>query len=189
MAAAFQHSTSTLFGSICLSSLLALMVRLPLFVAPRYLARIIHMCCYAFVPSPIAAMIDPLTLTYSAIHSLPILSASKATANLKFMDTAGYGPQRHPRVAYRLSKMLLTAARSVTAICLGIGAWIAAARHVNGGSLYGYLVGLIAGCIGWAVIGATEGCLTNVVDACAVCVASEGSGGTHCREAQAAFGG
>jgi hypothetical protein len=85
--------------------------------------------------------------------------------------------------------MLLSAARSVTAMAMGVVAWVAAAREVNGGSAYGYVVGLVAGAISYAVIGATEGCLTNVVDACAVCVASEGAGGSRCREAQAAFGG
>jgi len=189
MTAALHHSTTTLFGSICLSAMLALLVRLPLFVAPRRFVGIIHLFCFQFIASPIAALINPLTLTYGAIHSLPLLTSSRATMNLKFVDTAGFGPGRHPRTAYRLSKMLLSAARGVTAMSLGIGAWVAAARHVNGGSVYGYLVGLIAGCIGWAIIGATEGCLSNVVDACLVCVGSEGSGGTHCREAQMVFGG
>ncbi|KAA8894961.1 hypothetical protein FN846DRAFT_900749 [Sphaerosporella brunnea] len=189
LSAAFHHSTSTLFGSISLWALLALLVRVPLYVAPRSISRILHAICYTLVPSPIAAVISPLTVTYAAIHSLPLLVASKATAGLKFFDTAGYGPQQHPRAAYRLSKMLLTAARGVTAMALGVVAWVSAARDVNGGSAYGYIVGLVAGAIAWAVIGATEGCLSNVVDACAVCVMSEGTGPSRCREAQAAFGG
>ena len=192
MLAALHHSTTTLFGSICLSALLALLVRLPLFVAPRRFVGIIHLFCFQFIASPIAALINPLTLTYAAIHSLPLLPSSRATINLKFVDSAGFvgaSRQPHPRTAYRLSKMLLTAARGVTAMSLGVGAWVAAARSVNGGSVYGYLVGLIAGSIAWAIIGATEGCLANVVDACLVCVASDAGGGSHCREAQLVFGG
>ena len=189
MSAAFHHSTTTLFGSICLSAMLALLVRLPLIVAPRRLVGFIHLFCFQFITSPIAAIINPLTLSYAAIHSQPLLASSRATMNLKFVDTAGFGPGRHPRTAYHLSKMLLTAARSVTALSLGVAAWVAASRGGEGGNAYGYLVGLIAGCIGWAIIGTTEGCLSNVVDAALVCVGSEGTGGSHCREAQMVFGG
>lgn len=50
------------------------------------------------------------------------------------------------------------------------------------GSLYAYVVGLIAGAIGWGVLGAMEGVLAGVVDACLVCWGSEtgagGGGGT-----------
>jgi hypothetical protein len=48
------------------------------------------------------------------------------------------------------------------------------------GSLYAYVVGLIAGAIGWGVLGAMEGVLAGVVDACLVCWGSEtgaGAGG------------
>jgi len=108
---------------------------------------------------------------------------------MRFVDTAGYGAGgKHPRTAYKLSKMLLTATRGVTALTLGTGAWVAA-RDNNGGSGYGYIVGMIAGAIGWGVLGATEGCLSNIVDACLVCVGSEGPNAGHCREAQAVFGG
>jgi hypothetical protein len=189
MSAALHHANTTLFGSICFSAFLALLVRLPLLIAPRRFVGIIHLLCFQFVASPIAALINPLTLTYAAIHSQPLLASSRAVLNLKFVDTGGYGRSHHPRVAYRFSKMLLTAARTVAAMSLGIGAWVASARSVDGGSVYGYLVGLIAGCIGWCIIGATEGCLSNVVDATLVCVGSEGGGGTHCREAQLVFGG
>jgi uncharacterized membrane protein len=85
--------------------------------------------------------------------------------------------------------MLLTAARGVTALTFGVAAWVTAARNVNDGSMYGYVVGLIAGSIGWAILGATEGCLGYVVDATIVCVGSEDGVGSHCREAQLVFGG
>lgn len=165
-------------------------MRIPLLVAPRRLSAILQLFCFQFIASPIAALITPLTLTYAAIHSQPLLTSSRATMSMRLVGAAGVGPGRHPRTAYRLSKMLLTAARGVAALGLGMVAWVAAARSVNGGSVYGYLVGLIAGCIGWAIIGATEGCLSNVVDACLVCVGSEPQGGaSHCREAQVMFGG
>lgn len=189
MSAALHHSTTTLFGTICFSTLVALLVRLPLMVAPRRIAALAHMFCFNFISSPVAALTNPLTLTYGAIHSQPLIPSSRAISNLRFIDTAGFGTgNRQPRTAYRLSKMLLTATRGVTALSLGIGAWVTA-RDSNGGSGYGYIVGLIAGAIGWGVLGATEGCLSNIVDACLVCVGSEGPNGGHCREAQMVFGG
>ncbi|KAI5819007.1 hypothetical protein BZA77DRAFT_332413 [Pyronema omphalodes] len=188
VSAALSHSTVTLFGPIALHSLMSLLVRLPILIAPPRLASLLHLFCFQFITSPIASLIDPLTLTFSAVHSIPLLSASRGVSQLRCVDTAGFGPQSHPRPAYRLAKMLLTSARAIAALGMGMAAWVAAARQVNGGSVYGYLVGLMAGSIGWAVIGATEGCLSNVVDATLVCVASEGDRG-FCREARAAFGG
>ena len=41
------------------------------------------------------------------------------------------------------------------------------------GSLYAYVVGLMAGAIGWAVLGAMEGVLSGVLDAVVVCWGSE----------------
>jgi len=190
MGAALHHSTTTLFGTICFSAFAALMVRVPLYVAPRRIAGFIHLLCFNFIASPIAALIDPLTLTYAAIHSQPLISSSRAITNLQFIDNAGFGPKKHPRTAYGLARMLLTAARGITALSLGIGGWIYAAKDAHVHSGYGYLVGLIAGCIGWAVIGATEGSLSNIVDSTLVCVGSDnGAGGSHCREAHMVFGG
>ena len=45
------------------------------------------------------------------------------------------------------------------------------------GSLYGYLVGLIAGAVGWVVVGGIEGAAGMVVDACFVCFAVDFEGG------------
>lgn len=61
------------------------------------------------------------------------------------------------------------------------------------GSLYAYVVGLIAGAIGWGVLAAMEGVLAGVVDAAVVCWGSE-VGSTqgearYCREAGWLFGG
>lgn len=65
------------------------------------------------------------------------------------------------------------------------------------GSLYAYVVGLIAGAIGWAVLGAMEGVLGGILDAVVVCWGSEmgrarageaedeDGGGGYCAEAGA----
>lgn len=185
MTAALAHATSTLFGSICLAALVSLLVRLPLLLAPRRIAGIIHLFAFNFIASPIAALVHPLTLSYAAIHSVPLRSSARQVARLRVVDTAGFGPGQHPRTAYRFARMVLTAARGVAALALGLGAWVAAAK----GSGYGYVVGGIAGSIGYAVLGATEGCLSNIVDAALVCNGSESEGTCHCREAQLVFGG
>lgn len=64
------------------------------------------------------------------------------------------------------------------------------------GSLYAYIVGLIAAAIGWGVLGSVDGVLTGVVDAAVVCWGSEMQGqsggrgeGRYCREAGWLFGG
>ena len=112
---------------------------------------------------------------------------------MRFIDTSGFGAGHHPRAAYRLARMLLSGTRAVMALSLGVGAWVGTTRGsgegVVGSSMYGYIVGMIAGAIGWGVLGATEGSLSNVVDACLVCVGSEPGEGTHCREAHMVFGG
>ncbi|TGZ83929.1 hypothetical protein EX30DRAFT_353779 [Ascodesmis nigricans] len=206
--AAFAHSSTTIFGTLSFHSFLSLLVRLPLIVAPRRIASLIHIVCFQFIASPITALISPLTLTFSAIHSQPLISSSRTVSNLAFLEHINHSIQKNKRSlnqgigrpnqpvpvqaqekrnAYRLAKMMLTATRGVTAAALGMAAWIQ-----SRGSVYGYLVGLIGGTIGWAILGATEGCLGNVVDAVLVCVATEegtGNVGTACREAQLAFGG
>ena len=97
--------------------------------------------------------------------------------------------------------MILSAARLATALSMGIGGWVYGARQEiltgptsgAGGSQYGYLVGLIAGAVGWVVVGGIEGAAGMVVDSCFVCFAVDFEGGVHssghCREAWQAFGG
>jgi len=99
-----------------------------------------------------------------------------------------------------MAKMILSATRLATALSMGIGGWIYGARQeilagsASGamGSLYGYLVGMIAGAVGWVVVGGIEGAAGMVVDACFVCFAIDFEGGIggigHCREAWQAFG-
>lgn len=194
MNAAIHHSISILFGTICFSSGVALMVRLPLYILPGRIAGFVHLIFYKWIASHVVALTNPLTLTYAAIHSQPLISSSRAVAEMRFIDTSRYGGGRHhPRTAYKLAKMLLSGTRAVMSLSLGAGAWIATTRGsgegVFGSSMYGYVVAMIAGAIGWGVLGATEGCLGNIVDACLVCVGSEPGEETHCREAQMVFGG
>ena len=74
-------------------------------------------------------------------------------------------------------------------LALGFGGWVSTARS----SLYAYVVGLIAGTIGWSVLGAMEGVLSGIVDAAVLCWASEVSSSRrearYCREAGWLFGG
>ena len=59
------------------------------------------------------------------------------------------------------------------------------------GSVYAYIVGLIAGTIGFAVLGAVENVVGAVLDAAVVCWASETGGRAEarfCREAGDLFG-
>lgn len=85
-------------------------------------------------------------------------------------------------------------------MALGFGGWVSTARSLRlvgtdglRGSLYAYVVGLIAGAIGWGILGAMEGVLACIVDAVVVCWSSEvGSSGRgevrYCREAGDLFG-
>ncbi len=96
-------------------------------------------------------------------------------------------------------------------LALGFGGWVSTAHSLKiagagagtgtsggvRGSLYAYIVGLIAAAIGWGVLGSMEGVLAGVVDAVVVCWGSEvgdplagGRGeARYCREAGWLFGG
>ncbi|KAK6341097.1 hypothetical protein TWF696_009399 [Orbilia brochopaga] len=187
--AAMYHASTTMLGTVCFSSFVTLMVRLPLLVLPHRIGSLIHMLSFNLIASPIVALSDPLAVTYAAIHSLPLVQASRQIDRLRLLSNKLSGQDSHTRRAYHLSKMLLTAARWMTSLALGIGAWIRTAHINDRGSLYGYVVGLLAGSIGWTILGAAERSLANVVDACLVCAASDNTGGKYCREAQTAFEG
>jgi len=85
-------------------------------------------------------------------------------------------------------------------LALGFGGWVTTARSVTiqdgnsaiRGSLYAYVVGLIAGVIGWSILGAMEGVLSCIVDAAIVCWGSEvgisNREARYCREAGWLFG-
>ena len=202
--AALSHSFTTLFGTVCLSTLLTLLVRLPVLVLPRRLIALVGFCSYTLLPNSIMILTHPTTLTYSAIHSHPLAASARAVSQLSFMNPAGaaaayrfqsrraVSPKTSSILPYNLALLLLHATRLITSFAFGFGAWVSTARQltISGasstrGSLYAYIVGLIAGAIGWGVLGAMEGVLTGVVDAVVVCWASEVRNGEvkYCREA------
>ncbi|KAK0705009.1 hypothetical protein B0H67DRAFT_367895 [Lasiosphaeris hirsuta] len=213
VSAALGHSLTTIFGSISLSTLLALGIRLPLLVLPQRASNIISMFAYSFVPTPIAALTNPLTLTYAAIHSQTLAISARGLTQMDFLSpqrptttlTPASLPSGHnrysPLLPYRLAKLILHATRFIMAIALGFAGWVITARQLNierpnglgiRGSAYAYVVGLIASFIGWGILGAMEGILSGIVDAVVICYGSEkrmvtGSGG-YCMEAAALFG-
>lgn len=209
--AAFIHATTTLFGTISLSTLLALLVRLPLIVLPKRLVGIVAIFAYSLIPTPITALINPLTLTYAAIHSQPLQVSSRSLSQMSFLTPAAptttltprsFSSRSHnsatPLLPYRLAKLLLHATRFMMSMGLGFGGWVATARQLPvdvgmglKGSAYAYVVGLVAGFIGWGVLGAMEGILSGIVDASVVCWGSEkGMAGAraYCLEAGYLFG-
>ena len=216
VAASFVHAIGTLFGTICLSTFLSVMIRLPLLLLPRRLVGWFSLCFYSIVPSPIAALTNPLTLTYAAIHSQPLGAAARGLSSLSFVSTTSATTTLTPNafshrsntrtdnlVPYRTAKLILHGTRYMMVLALGYGAWVATSRllQIDGetykGSLYAYVVGLGAAAIGWSILGATEGIILGVVDAVVVCWGSEvgalrGQGRTttarYCREAGELFG-
>lgn len=210
VSAALGHATTTIFGTISLSTLLALAIRLPLLVLPRRLANILSMLVYSFIPTPIAALTNPLTLTYAAIHSQTLAMSSRGLSQMDFISpqrptttlTPAALPKHNrysPLLPYRLAKLILHATRFIMAIALGFAGWVMTARQLEQpgglgvrGSAYAYVVGLIASFIGWGILGAMEGILSGIVDAVVICYGSEkrmatGAGG-YCMEAAYLFG-
>ncbi|KAL9014786.1 MAG: hypothetical protein Q9173_000577 [Seirophora scorigena] len=212
LAAAFNHATTTLFGTICLSTLLSLLIRLPFLVLPRRVIALVGLCSYTLIPSTISTYTSPLTLTYSAIHSQPLSTSSRAISRLSVLPPVSaadtpFTPRHHPGstrndlLPYTLSLLLLRSTRFITSLAFGFVAWVSTAKQLTistsaannatvKGSLYAYVVGLIAAAIGWGVMGAIDGVLTGVVDALVVCWGSERGRGEvrYCREAEGLFG-
>ncbi|KAK4454961.1 choline transporter-like protein ctl1 [Podospora aff. communis PSN243] len=210
--AALHHSATTIFGSISLSTLLALGIRLPLLILPQRAATIISMFAYSFIPTPIAALTNPLTLTYAAIHSQTLAMSARGLTQMNFLApqrptttltpaALSSGHNRYsPLLPYRLAKLILHATRFIMATALGFAGWIMTARQLERpdggvgirGSAYAYVVGIVASFIGWGILGAMEGILSGIVDAVVICYGSEqrmknGKGG-YCMEAAYLFG-
>ncbi|CAG8136723.1 unnamed protein product [Penicillium olsonii] len=209
--AAVTHAATTLFGTISLSRLLGLLVRLPLIVLPSRLASLISLFAYSLVPTPITYLTNPLSLSYAAIHSQPLSASSRGLSQMTVLAPSAASTSLHPRsysrspdsgslLSYRLSKLILYAARFMMSLALGFGGWVTTARSLTSsdtgnsfrGSLYAYVVGLIAGTIGWTTLGAVEGVIADIVDAAVICWASEvgiyGREARYCREAGWLFG-
>ncbi|KAK9475745.1 hypothetical protein V1514DRAFT_339170 [Lipomyces japonicus] len=189
--AAFIQSGSTFYGTVCFSSFVSLLIRLPLIILPRRLVSLAQSFLFSMLAGPVSAITNPLTLSFAAITVRSLMPASRGISSLRFIDLGSHHDSGDSWTAFRLAKMLLSSARVITAIVLGFGAWIHAAQDVNGGSLYGYVVGLLAGAIGWIVLGTTEGNLSMILDASFVCFGIDqvGNRGGHCVEADAQFGG
>jgi hypothetical protein len=209
--AAFLHAMSTIFGTIALSTLLALLIRVPLLVLPRRLVTVVSIFVYSFMPTPVAALLNPLSLTFAAIRSQPLQTSARALSQMSFLGpqipTTTLTPRAFssrnstpPLLPYRLAKVLLHATRLMMAMALGFGGWVATARQLAidmpggpgiKGSAYAYVVGLVASFIGWGVLGAIEGVLSGIVDASVVCWGIEKGttgGGAYCLEAGYLFG-
>ncbi|KAM0536761.1 hypothetical protein ACHAPP_002630 [Verticillium nonalfalfae] len=212
--AAMGHALTTIFGSICEQTFLALMIRAPLLVLPRSLSNIIEAISSRIIPTPIAALTNPLTITYGAIHSQNLQAAARGLSRMEFLSpgrptttltphvfTSSLRGARSPTLPYRLAKMLLYATRFIMATALGFAGWVMTAKQLRiaasdgmgtRGSAYAYIVGIVASFIGFSVMGAMENILSGIVDAAIICYGSEklmrnGSGG-YCMEAAYLFG-
>lgn len=210
--AAMIHSVTVLFGTICLSRFLALLIRLPLLILPRRVTSLLTLFAYSFVPTPVSSLTDPLALTYAAIHSKSLAVSSRELNQMTSLSPSSATSSLHPRsfsskhgtptslLPYRLSKLILHATRFMMSLALSFGGWVTTARSLNtpgidgttGGSMYAYVVGLIAGSIGWSVLGAVEGVIADIVDALVICWSSEVGAysreARYCREAGWLFG-
>ncbi|KAH9832774.1 Choline transporter-like protein ctl1 [Teratosphaeria destructans] len=209
--ASFSHATGAAFGTVCLSTFLSLLVRLPLIILPGRLSSLVNMAAYWIIPSSLATLTNPLTLTYAAIFSQPLGIATRGLGSMSFVsptnpsNTLSTRPfQRRQTsspsalIPWRLSKLLLQATRYVMSFALGFSGWIRTARTlpIDGGlkgSLYAYVVGFVAASIGFAVLGAIENVVGAVLDAAVICWASETGGvgrgeARFCREAGELFG-
>ena len=210
--AALHHGVTTIFGSICESTLLSLMIRAPLIFLPRRIGATISNVAAFWIPTPIIALTNPLTITYAAIHSHNL---SKSARGLEQMDvispaipTTTLTPrslrtrgQANGLLPYRLAKLLLVATRLIMATALGFAGWVITAKQLQiqlpegmgiRGSAYAYVVGLMASFIGYSVMGAMEGILSGIVDAVLICYGSERrmdrGHGRFCLEAAYLFG-
>ncbi|KAK8086966.1 hypothetical protein PG994_001940 [Apiospora phragmitis] len=167
-----------------------------------------------YTPASVFLLTNPLVITHAAIHTLPLMLSAAQLSRMQFLDsdnptnTLGLGHLRHANrystglMPYRLAKFLLHATRTVVAAGLGFAGWVMTARQLEiqlpqgagiKGSAYAYIVGLVAGAIGYSILGALEGIMIGILDAALICYGSErrmGSGRMgYCMEAANLFGG
>ncbi|KAI1376141.1 hypothetical protein F4677DRAFT_460011 [Hypoxylon crocopeplum] len=208
---ALGHSTTTVFGTICASTLLSLAVRIPILILPRRISSVFEFIGWRLAPRPVSVLTNPLALTYASIHSLPLMESASQLSRIQFLATgptttltpsafSRRGQSTASLMPYRMAKMLLHAARFVMSTALGFAAWIMTARQLQvqlpdgagiSGSAYAYVVGMVASMIGWGVLGAMEGILSGILDGVLICYASERRLGseraTYCIEAARLF--
>ncbi|KOS22095.1 Choline transporter-like protein ctl1 [Escovopsis weberi] len=210
--AALSHALTTIFGSICQSTLLSLLIRAPLIFLPRRIGTLISNIASFWIPTPIVALTNPLTITFASIHSQGLATSARGLDQMEFVSTAIPTTTLTPRalrlrgsanqlLPYRLAKLLLIATRFIMATGLGFAGWVITAKQLqvqlpNGigvrGSAYAYVVGMMASFIGYSVMGAMEGILSGIVDAVLICYGSERrmerGHGRFCLEAAHLFG-
>ncbi|KAL9591288.1 MAG: hypothetical protein Q9179_007875, partial [Wetmoreana sp. 5 TL-2023] len=140
LSAALNHATTTLFGTICLSTLVSLLVRLPFLILPRRVFALVGLCSYTLIPSTIATYTSPLTLTYAAIHSQPLSTSAGAISRLSVLppvaaQDAPYNLRhrngKQDLLPYTLSLLLLRATRFITSLALGFVGWVSTARQLS----------------------------------------------------------
>ena len=123
--AAASHTFSTLIGTVCLSSFISLICRVPLLVFPRRITWWLQWFFSSLVPGPLISLVLPLTLTHASIRSVPLAVAARNNSRLRVLDKN----RGHPFTSYRMAKMILSATRLATAFSMGIGGWVYGARQ------------------------------------------------------------
>ena len=212
--AAIVHTFTNIFGSICESTLLARLVRLPLLLLPARLSYILQRVVNQFIPTPVVALTNPLTITYCAIHSQNLASSARGLSQMEFLAPQRPTATLTPRVfttgdhhtsgllPYRLAKLFLYSSRFIVAIPMFYAGWVLAAKKLQidmpegvglRGSAYGYIVGIVASFIGYTVMASMESILAGIVDAAIICYGIErrinsDGGARYCIEAAALFG-
>lgn len=209
VAAALGHGLTTVFGTICQSSLISLLVRIPLLLVPGRVGWLLRAApATSCLPASVTGLANPLAISYAAIHSHPLAESARGLDQLGLLTATvssssssssppsgllgdgrrGRGGRPGP---YLLAKLLLGATRIMMATGLGLAGWVVTAKQMpialpDGmgvrGSAYAYLVGLVASFIGYSVMGAMEGVLGGILDAVLVCYATErrmDRGGAH----------
>ncbi|ORY64044.1 uncharacterized protein BCR38DRAFT_457847 [Pseudomassariella vexata] len=210
---ALQHATNSTFGTICAATLLQLGIRFPLLFLPSRLTYLASLFVSRLSPASMGLLTNPLCVTFAAIHSLPLMESASRLSRMQFLGlqtpTSTLTPSSFSQrnrfddglLPYRLARLLLNATRIAITLALGFAAWVMTARQLRGetpdgagfrGSAYAYVVGLVAGFIGYGIMGAMEGILTGILDGVVICYGSErrlGSGHvTYCMEAAYLFG-
>ncbi|KAI1059284.1 hypothetical protein LB507_003604 [Fusarium sp. FIESC RH6] len=212
VSAALNHALTTIFGSLCESTLLSLLIRAPLIFLPRKLGAAVTNIASFWIPTPVVALMNPLTITYSAIHSQNLATSARGLDQMELVSPAVPTTTLTPRAVrnrgqpngllpYRLAKLLLVATRLIMATGLGFAGWVITAKQLRfqmpdgvgvRGSAYAYVVGMMASFIGYSVMGAMEGILSGIVDAVLICYGSERrmerGHGRFCLEAAYLFG-
>lgn len=165
-----HFALSSQLGTICLHALISILTKFPLLPRLQRISSFISTPQYLGTYDFDTSLSSPLVLVCASIYAVPLTSGQKILSN--YTHSVGHQSADH-LIAYRLSKILLSAARLLTSLGLGFAGWVKAAHFSNGGSLYGYIVGIMSAIVGYSTISATEGCVSQVMDAVLVCDLSD----------------